>query len=335
MQCDDNEQAYLKVLMDEIFGKDCFETNLCVKMSHLSGPKMAHKEKKIPKLKEYILMYSKTQDVIRIKPQYIQVSWYEAFKDSCKSFIDKLDSQNDISKWRKISLRQAYEKFGVNTEDADAVQKFNMKHAEQIYQTTLNRSKNYPREPKDTFIKVDDTLIINGREVTPCSQKIRTFKNKMSPAEAVGDIWMDIRINAVFHEGGKEIKLRFGKKPEMLIKRIIDMVTIEGDIVLDFFLGTGTSCAVAHKMKRQYIGIEQLDYKDASSIDRLKNVIKGDSSGISKDVDWKNGGNFIYCELAQWNEKANNKSSPVKTCQRWKNYLPKWTRNISCITTCA
>ena len=77
--------------------------------------------------------------------------------------------------------------------------------------------------------------------------------------------------------------------------------------MLDFFLGSGTTCAVAHKMGRQYIGIEQLDYEDNDSVKRLQNVIKGDQSGISKSVDWQGGGDFIYCELAKWNEKAKEK----------------------------
>ena len=80
------------------------------------------------------------------------------------------------------------------------------------------------------------------------------------------------------------------------------MTTNENDIVMDFFLGSGTTAAVAHKMGRQYIGIEQLDYGDNDCVVRLNNVINGDKTGISTDVDWQGGGSFIYCELMQWNE---------------------------------
>lgn len=94
-----------------------------------------------------------------------------------------------------------------------------------------------------------------------------------------------------------------GQKPEALIQRIFEMSTDEGDIILDFHLGTGTSAAVAHKINRRYIGIEQIDSQIDIIIERLRKVIKGDTSGISKRVKWQGGGSFIYCELAELNQK--------------------------------
>ena len=86
------------------------------------------------------------------------------------------------------------------------------------------------------------------------------------------------------------IKYKNGKKPEQLLQRIIEMSTEENDLVLDFQLGSGTTCAVAHKMGRQYIGIEQMDYVETIAVERLKKVIAGEQGGISKAVDWKGGG---------------------------------------------
>lgn len=86
-------------------------------------------------------------------------------------------------------------------------------------------------------------------------------------------------------------------KPEKLIKDILKISSKENDIVLDFFLGSGTTAAVAHKMNRQYIGIEQMDYIETVAVERLKKVIDGEQGGISKDVDWQGGGSFVYCEL--------------------------------------
>jgi adenine-specific DNA-methyltransferase len=80
------------------------------------------------------------------------------------------------------------------------------------------------------------------------------------------------------------------------------MVTEEDDLVMDFFSGSGTTCAVAHKMGRQYIGIEQLDYEENDSVVRLQNVINGDKTGISKAVNWQGGGDFVCCELMRYNE---------------------------------
>jgi adenine-specific DNA-methyltransferase len=108
--------------------------------------------------------------------------------------------------------------------------------------------------------------------------------------------------DSISNEGG--VTLKNGKKPEALLKRIIELGT-DGpeDIVLDFHVGSGTTCAVAHKMGRRYIGIEQIDYGENDSLARLKNVIAGDSTGISKSVKWTGGGTFVFAEIAEYNQK--------------------------------
>jgi len=115
--------------------------------------------------------------------------------------------------------------------------------------------------------------------------------------------------------------LENGKKPEALIERILDMATDKNDIILDYHLGSGTTCAVAHKMGRQYIGIEQLDYGENDSVVRLKNVINGDQSGISKPLNWQGGGAFIYCEIMEHNETYINRIQKAKTT---KELLAIW-----------
>lgn len=96
--------------------------------------------------------------------------------------------------------------------------------------------------------------------------------------------------------------LKGGKKPEKLIRRLLEMASNPGDIVLDYHLGSGTTCAVAHKIGRRYIGVEQLEYDDNDSTVRLESVINGDTTGISKAVKWQGGGSFVYCELAKLNQ---------------------------------
>ncbi|MFP6264263.1 DNA methyltransferase [Helicobacter pylori] len=98
--------------------------------------------------------------------------------------------------------------------------------------------------------------------------------------------------------GTEEIK---GQKSEKLIQRILEVSTNENDLVLDFFAGSGTTCAVAHKMKRRYIGIEQMDYIETITKERLKKVIDGEQGGISKKCDFKGGGSFVYAELKEVN----------------------------------
>ncbi|MCZ2129667.1 MAG: site-specific DNA-methyltransferase [Bacteroidia bacterium] len=108
--------------------------------------------------------------------------------------------------------------------------------------------------------------------------------------------------------GTDEIIALFGTKKfdypknELLIKNIIEYSTSKDEIVLDFFMGSGTTAAVAHKMNRQYIGIEQMDYIEDVAVERLKKVIEGEQGGISKSVNWQGGGSFVYLELKKYNQ---------------------------------
>ena len=120
----------------------------------------------------------------------------------------------------------------------------------------------------------------------------------------VDDVWDDI---IALDAKNESERIKFfsgsGQKPQALIQRMIGSVTSENDIVLDFFMGSATTQAVAHKMNRQYIGIEQMDYINTVSVPRLQKVIDGEQGGISKDVDWKGGGSFVYAELTSLNDE--------------------------------
>lgn len=113
------------------------------------------------------------------------------------------------------------------------------------------------------------------------------------------------------------------QKPERLLQRIIDMASDPGDIILDFQLGSGTTAAVAHKMGRRYVGIEQLDYGKDDSVPRLTRVLRGEQNGISKDVKWKGGGDFVYCELMKLNEAFMDRIQDAKSSKElmalWKS----------------
>lgn len=96
-----------------------------------------------------------------------------------------------------------------------------------------------------------------------------------------------------------QVQLANGKKPERLVSAVLDTCTKKGDIVLDSYLGSGTTAAVAHKKGLQYIGLEQLDSHIELTKNRLQNVIDGDASGISSEEEWTGGGSYVYCELAE------------------------------------
>jgi adenine-specific DNA-methyltransferase len=304
VQIDDNEFAYLKVLLDEIFGRENFQTSITVKMSHLSGVKMAHKEKKLPKIKEHILMYAKNDSAVNINPVYTETNWVDALERYNSFLLKKGYGNEECDKWKRITVNQALEKFGIDKNDEKTVEKFKIDNADLIFRTAINRSSDYSDLPEDKFTKIDKEdgshyFVYKSEDVNFASDKIREIAGEKTPVNAVGDIWTDIGINNLSNEGG--VDLRFGKKPEKLIERIIQLTTDQNDLVLDFFLGSGTTTAVALKMDRRFVGIEQLDYNENGSVQRLKNVIDGEQSGVSKNYEWKGGGSFVYGELMEFN----------------------------------
>ena len=186
----------------------------------------------------------------------------------------------------------------------------------------------YPASPKRTWCITEDTFDYyyqKGAIVFPGDYNflnigkpyMRKFKSEDDCSGKLSAVISDFQIqgflqtlfgNAKNKDGNSEIDAMFGReefdyaKPENLIKAILEVATSEGDIVLDFHLGSGTTCAVAHKLGRQYIGVEQMDYIENVSVERLKKVIEGEQGGISKEVNWQGGGSFVYCELAKLNQ---------------------------------
>lgn len=168
---------------------------------------------------------------------------------------------------------------------------------------------------KDWFKYKDDDGRVYQRRQRGKDEEGNAIWSKQYLDESKGvplsTVWSDIQqVYAdprAYKEGNKadvEVIKEFsgGQKPEALIKRIIEMSTDEGDIVLDFHCGTGTTAATAHKMNRSYIGVEQMQSQIDIILKRLKKVITGDTAGISKSINWQGGGSFVYCELAKLNQ---------------------------------
>ncbi len=255
---DYNEVHYLKILMDEIFGRENFQREIIWRMGFVSGYKTAVKN--FIRNHDTILFYSKDRSKMFFNKTYIEN----------KDFKPIIKPTNNI--------KSLFAKYGIDKEQT-----------QEILQAINHdlRGKRYPLE---------DTWNCNSwDDLNSIAIESSTF-----------------RVEETVLLNGKNFK---GQKPEKLLKRIIESSTKEGDIVLDFFMGTATTCAVAHKMNRQYIGIEQMDYIDVS-VDRLKKVINGGREGISKAVKWQGGGNFVYMELMKQNEVFVDKIQHAKTTNK-------------------
>jgi len=325
VQCDDNEQAYLKVLMDEIFNRENFIVCIAVRSSTPSGIKTAHKQKTIIKQKDYILIFAKNKSKVSFKPQYAKATewdnhysvWIEKEPDGVKlkKLVDKLKEKG------VLNTNQTLKDININDKN---FKKFYLENAEKIARWTSHKNKEIiklctTKYKNKLYINKDENgkevIYLNKQVLQPLSYSINYVYDEKKFAKDISflvcDFWGDIDFQNTQNEGG--VSLPAGKKPEFLIFRIMNMITEPGDLILDFFVGSGTTCAVAHKMGRQYIGVEQLDDQIDKCVTRLNNVINGDQNGISKAISWKGGGDFVYLELMKWNENFVEKIQKAKT----------------------
>ena len=135
----------------------------------------------------------------------------------------------------------------------------------------------------------------NGQRWLFYQDKLKEVDGEFVSGEPLTNLWDDLLSNNLHNEGG--VTFPKGKKPEALVKRILELFSDPGDLVLDSFLGSGTTAAVAHKMGRRCIGIEMGDHATTLCVPRLNRVIEGEQGGISKTVGWQGGGGFRFYRL--------------------------------------
>ncbi len=310
IQIDDNEQAYLKVLCDEIFGRDNFVNCIAIKMSPSSGLKRSHQDKGYIKNKEYILVYSKGS--VQIK------SLYDEWKKYDNHYSIYFDN-NDYYSLLDILKKEFPQHKGLNSNQYllfDDVKQFIVNNADKIYRTHDASRWSLDNVDNGELLYENDNFCIkkvfnpaNNNEFELLkSKKSKSAYDRLEPLSwniidgkiqtLRGDLWLDFEkdMGNVSKEGN--VKFPASKKPERLIYDILYSSTEEGDIVLDSFLGSGTTCAVAHKMKRKWIGIEMGEHAYTLSKVRIDAVVDGEQSGISKAVNWQGGGSYKFYELA-------------------------------------
>ncbi|MBU0569620.1 site-specific DNA-methyltransferase [Patescibacteria group bacterium] len=301
---DDEEGHYLKVLCDEVFGRKNFITTVAVRMSTASGVKTSHREKTLVKEKEYLLVYAKNKELVSFKPQYLPVfEWDNEFQ----YYLDK-NKSNNPKDWTIKHLKTVLKENKIEfSPTSKSFQNFITTNADKIWRRAFIRGSNKElslRQPKKILVVKDrqDKIhyLYGGRELYFLERKFHNCFTeegyKKLPSNLIGDFWTDINTGKLFNEGG--VDFRSGKKPEFLVARIVDMMTNEGEIILDSFAGSGSTGAVAHKMNRKWIMIEMGKHANTHIIPRLKKIISGkDNGGITKAVNWKGGGGFKYFEL--------------------------------------
>ena len=328
VQIDDNELAYLTILMDEIFKRNNRINIISVKMSEASGIKMTHVNKRLTKIKESILVYKKDKTIInpvKIQKNEWDYEYNKVFKeltisekrdldrivnnrkngihnDSDLKIIDKIFKSKTIDSFRNVMKNEGIDLTTENeqkwlkensfrvfrTATSNSVKKLVDDKKEQCSQTVFSVESN--RDKKIYLVKSDYSDKSN-------SPRVHILFAEDYLTQYIGDLWLDIGTTGLEFEGG--IDFKNSKKPERLIERIITLATKPGDLVLDSFLGSGTTVAVAHKMGRKYIGIEMGNHAYTHCKVRIDKIISGiDMSGISEKVNWKSGGGYRFYELA-------------------------------------
>lgn len=314
---DNYEIAYTLVLLDSIFGKQNRKNIITIKRASASGAKVINPG--VVNIVEYVVLYAK--DSGNWKPNRVFQS--KPYDDRYNGFIKNIESP--YKKWEFTTVLEAWaseegvkksqlkKKYGDDYENK--LNDFVISHSKQVIRlaalddkqigTEALKAKRESLDKPNEIIHMPredakDYYLVNGNAILFARDRMINVDGYETFGQPATDIWDDVLPNDLHNEGGVDFKK--GKKPEKLISRIVELCTNESDIVLDFFVGSGTSAAVSHKMGRHYIGVDQMDYGKNDSRCRLINVVKGENRGISKAVNWQGGGSFVYCELSKANQ---------------------------------
>ncbi len=284
-------QAYLKVLMDDIFSQNDFVETFIWRNTD-NADSLGNKSRSGV---EYIHAYEKNKNS--------SVRWIG--KDAENGDAPLINKSNAIGTLKfnpgtiRFNIPDGYypagEKNSLKLENELIVE--NGKNKNVVYLT--GRFK-WGQEYLDNEVSKGSDFVIKTDKFSIRYQKAEA--GNVAPEKFIDDRYLSkifgVGTNEDANSHLRELNFNFSySKPESLLAFFIRAITRENDIVLDFFMGSGTTQAVAHKMNRQYIGIEQMDYIETVSVERLKKVIEGEQGGISKDVEWQGGGSFVYCEL--------------------------------------
>ncbi|MFM1753789.1 MAG: hypothetical protein RLZZ236_728 [Bacteroidota bacterium] len=308
-------------LLNDLFGEENRRNNIAIKRSAISGPKVINPG--VVNISENILLYSKSLNSWKEYKQFKQ----RARDDRYNTYIENIE--DNYENWRYQSLLEAFSKFlGIDKnklkkELGDSydsqIENFVVSNAERIVRyanldegsvsKAATELKNLSKkQPDKTFLLERDGkenyLINNGNVLLFYKNRLIKIGDKYVPGEPLSDIWDDVLPNDLHNEGG--VYLRKGKKPEKLVDRVFSIGSFEGDYIMDYFGGSGTSAAVAIKSKKKFILVEQGLYFNTITLKRIKNTLFGDKSGVSKNYNWKGGGIVKYSLLESYEDTLNN-----------------------------
>lgn len=287
---------YLKILMAEIFGEENFVETFIWK--NTDNPDSLSKKSRSSV--EYIICFEKKQDSSK---EYIG-------KQSENGDAPLLNSSNTI---HELTFPKGSIRFNINDGFYDCSKPDKVEILTPFYvidgtndrEVILKGKFKWGQPMLDKEVAKGTYFIVKSNKFSVRFQ--RSESTHMAPEKFIEENYLSKAIGVGTNEDAsshlKKMNIDFSySKPESVVAFFLKAVTKENDLVLDFFLGSGTTAAVAHKMGRKYIGVDQMDYIEDVAVERLKKVINGEKGGISQMVNWQGGGSFIYCELAKLNQ---------------------------------
>lgn len=295
---DEKESHYLKILCDEIFGRNNFIIQTTIQRGAATGHKAINPTP--VQVCDLMIAYAKDKSSWKYHPVYKERDYDKAYNQII------LNYEENCENWEFTPLKDYVIKN--NTDIKTCLKNFPeriIRFAQPDYSGVGQETRDYidlsKQNPEKIYLQKRDgytnIYLINGNRILFYKDKMKIIDGKFVTAELVTNLWDDMNYQGISKEGS--VTFKKGKKPENQIRRLIEMSTEKGDLVLDSFLGSGTTAAVAHKMGRKWIGIELGAHCYTHCEPRLQKVIDGtDKSGISKAVNWQGGGGYKFYELA-------------------------------------
>ncbi|MCD6219806.1 site-specific DNA-methyltransferase [Candidatus Calescamantes bacterium] len=288
------ELGYLMVLIDEIFGRKNYITTVVWKKK--SNP--SNTEKLIGTITESILMYAK--DITKVDLNLLEYKRQYKYRDEKGEYNLERPIKTDEGTYERGTMKYP-------VIDPTTGKEY---YPPEGKRWTIGREKMMELIQEGKVVFINDNLYIKKYKDDYLRGDAKLFSNLLDNHGSLKKAKDELKALGFPREAFDS------PKPEILIKTLIDMVvTNEKDIILDFFLGSGTTCAVAHKMKLQYIGVEQMDYVKTLVIERMRKVIQREQGGVSKEVSWQGGGDFAYMELMKLNEAFVEKIRDAETTE--------------------
>ena len=336
---DDTEAHYCKVMADEVFGRENF-------VAHIAWQKRTSPDDRVVLGNGFdnILAYGRTLGFTKRANGTVKTLFEEQANRLPLTDKQKAEYKNPDDDERGPWVHRD---FTAQNKKKDG----KISRQNQLYWIVTPSGKKYfpddgycwkKTEPEYEELKADGRIWFGADGSSKPRRKMFLSEKKGIQSWT----WWPHSVAGTNEEATKELIALFGSgmasdftpKPERLVERIIRLATSKGDLVLDFFAGSGTAAAVAHKMGRRWLAVEQMNYIHELTVERLKKVIEGEQGGISKSVNWQGGGDFIYCELMQYNgawlDKIQAAQSSAELVRTWRdmarNSFLNWYVNPEC-----